>query len=357
MKQIIQILFFCSLGQYIIAQNQPGLHVDENQTVLFGADTTSVGFKTMWIPSKAAFRSGKMTSAWNYSAIGNLSAAFGSDTQAQGNYSFATGLGTTANSFAEFSIGRYSLGGGSITSWNNNASDVVFEIGNGVSPGSQSNLLTVQKNGNMKIGDMTDATEIISEKLIVDGGIVLGDAVDNTPAAGTIRWNAANDEFEGWDGNEWVKFGRNKQKVRYYNAADLVFEEGNGEFEFKFFAPEEGAFIDGGNASRQVFFPLSLEAGTIIDSIKVKVYDNDPTRNLLVRLRYETMTNLGTSGTVISSGASTTHQVLNFSTSSLNNVTDGARYIYISPIISPAATNWGTGDLKFTVMKVYYREP
>jgi len=139
MKQLILLFLFCDICQTVIAQNQPALHVDENPTVLFGRDTTSVGLKTMWLPIIGAFRSGNMTTAWNYSAIGNLSAVFGSDTQAFGNYSFAAGLGTTANSLSEFSMEQYSLTGGGVNAWVIGV-DPVFEIGNGATSRSRYNI-------------------------------------------------------------------------------------------------------------------------------------------------------------------------------------------------------------------------
>lgn len=187
---------------------QIGLHVAPNHTVVFGQDTTSFDVKLMWIPSKGAFRSGIMKSAWNYTNLGNASTAFGSDTQASGNYSLATGLGTEANSFAETSIGRYALFGGSATIWDDTGADVVFEIGNGPSPSVRSNMLTIQKSGNIRIGDMTNGAEVIEEKLVVDGGIVISDALDLTPAEGTIRWNSDNQDFEGWNGSEWLSLTR-----------------------------------------------------------------------------------------------------------------------------------------------------
>jgi len=203
MKQLIFTILSFFLCQFTFAQNQTGLHVEHNYSVLFGQDLTSDGLKTLWLPSKGAFRSGNMTPAWDYSAIGNVSSAFGSYTQASGNYSFATGLGTTANSFAEFSIGQYSLTGGGVNAWVA-GTDPVFEIGNGLSSSAKSNMLTVQKSGNVKIGNMTDASEVIQEKLVVDGGIVVGENIDQSPSEGTIIWTGS--DFKGWDGKKWVSF-------------------------------------------------------------------------------------------------------------------------------------------------------
>ncbi len=222
MKYLFILLVSLLFLSVIHAQNQPGLHVEKNHTVLFGQDTISTGPKLMWQPSKGAFRVGNMTSAWNYNVLGNLSAAFGADTQAGGNYSIATGLGTWANSFTEFSIGRYSLGGGATTIWQESGADVVFEIGNGTGPSSaaRSNMLTVQKNGNVKIGEMTDATEVIEEKLELDGGIVLSDAIDSTPKEGTIQYNTTTMDYEAWDSqnNEWKSLTSGPTNIGNYGT-------------------------------------------------------------------------------------------------------------------------------------------
>lgn len=200
MKRIIQISLFLLISHILVGQQQPSLHVAENGTVLFGQDTTTMdGIKFLWQPSKASLRAGRMTPAWGYNFIGNFSVGFGSDTEAIGNFSMATGLGTRSHSFAEVSLGRYSLRGGSVTVWSLN--DPIFEIGNGATSGSESNMLTVQKNGNMKIGTMTDATEIIRERLVLDGAIVVGNSFAATPQNGTIRYNGS--DLQGLVGGSW----------------------------------------------------------------------------------------------------------------------------------------------------------
>jgi uncharacterized protein (TIGR02145 family) len=40
------------------------------------------------------------------------------------------------------------------------------------------------------------------EKLTVEGAVILGNAEDASPAAGTIRWTGT--DFEGWTGSRWV---------------------------------------------------------------------------------------------------------------------------------------------------------
>ncbi len=242
MKPIALFLLFFSCTLILFGQSQPGLHVDENHMVLFGQDSTSNGLKLMWQPTKGSLRVGNMTSAWSYNNIGNVSTAFGSGTQASGNYSLAAGLGTEANSYAEVSIGRYALFGGAKTVWDDTGADVVFEIGNGPGPSHRRNMLTVQKSGNVKIGDMTNGAEVIEEKLVVDGGIVLSDAIDDTPKEGTIRWNKDKEDFEGWNGDEWLSLTKSKNKWGGISASNE-----DGKFENDVTWENLGSSIDVSN--------------------------------------------------------------------------------------------------------------
>jgi len=188
MKQFSLIIIFSCFGLVLLGQAQPGLHVDEEHTVLFGKDTTSAGIKFLWYPSKAALRAGKtnglnnMTS-WDQSIVGPFTAAFGVDTEARGNYSFAAGLATFANSYAESSFGRYSLGGGDVTAWN--PIDPLFEVGNGIGNNARANALTIYKNGNAEF----------------QRSIKLGDHTGTVLSNGTIRYNGS--DFQGRIGGVW----------------------------------------------------------------------------------------------------------------------------------------------------------
>ncbi len=57
--------------------------------------------------------------------------------------------------------------------------------------------LTVAAAGNVGIGTTTP-----QQQLDVNGGIKIGDA-NSSPMAGTIRFNPANNDFEGFDGTRW----------------------------------------------------------------------------------------------------------------------------------------------------------
>lgn len=192
MKKIFLVLITLAGSNILFSQSDLGLQIDGNQIVLFGNDTIVNEPILLWHPTKGALRSGLMENAWNYPNIGNLSTAFGSDTQASGNYSLASGLGNYANSFVESSLGQYSLGGGNKTVWV--SSDPVFEIGNGFSGSNRSNLFTIQKNGNVFIGNLLDPNLTIGERLVVDGGVTVGNTSVSNPLNGTIRYNGTDVE-------------------------------------------------------------------------------------------------------------------------------------------------------------------
>ena len=40
-------------------------------------------------------------------------------------------------------------------------------------------------------------------ELGIEGGIEIGDVVTPIPDSGTIRFNPATNDFEGWDGTQW----------------------------------------------------------------------------------------------------------------------------------------------------------
>ncbi len=179
------MIAFLGYTYSLVGQDQPGLHVAENHTVLFGKDTTTNGIKLLWYPSRAAFRAGKTnTTEWIQENVGFSSGAFGVDTEARGNYSFATGRSTWANSFAESSFGQYSLGGGDLTVWT--LTDPLFEVGNGLNSSNRANAFTIYKNGNAEF----------------QRSIRLGDqAVNSSVSNGTIRYNGS--DIQGRVGGSW----------------------------------------------------------------------------------------------------------------------------------------------------------
>lgn len=178
----------------------------KNGIVLFngivdnGAPINGPGTRMMWVPSKAAFRAGVVTGiTWDYSNIGAASAAFGYNTQANGDYSSAFGYGSIAQSYNSFVIGQYNVVSGTPGSWV--ATEPLFVIGNGVyNDGNyggpktltpinvvgivRHNALTVLKNGNVGIGPATPIN-----KFDVQGGVAIGNSyagIKVAPANGAI---------------------------------------------------------------------------------------------------------------------------------------------------------------------------
>src|SRR5699024_952759 len=79
-------------------------------------------------------------------ASGANAVAFGSSTSASGDGSFAMGNHTSSATFLGMVTGRYNaITTGNANSWD--ASDPLFQIGNGTSSLDRANALTVLKNG------------------------------------------------------------------------------------------------------------------------------------------------------------------------------------------------------------------
>ncbi|MEZ6069477.1 MAG: tail fiber domain-containing protein [Pirellulales bacterium] len=168
-----------SIGSYSVALGNDTLASGEqsaawgNNTAASGASATAFGggsgasgnYSTAFGLSTAASGGGATAFGDGSGASGNYSTAFGSQTTAGGSYSTAWGVYTHAGSYAETSLGRYSDDtAGTTGSWV--ATEVLFEIGNGIHPFARANALTLLKNGNLAIGNMSPDV-----RLDVDGDI------------------------------------------------------------------------------------------------------------------------------------------------------------------------------------------
>jgi Head domain of trimeric autotransporter adhesin/Chaperone of endosialidase len=75
-----------------------------------GVPVEGAGSRVMWYGGKAAFRAGNVVSFgsayWDLASLGFGSAAFGQNTQASGNYSFAANLTTTASGDESVALGN-----------------------------------------------------------------------------------------------------------------------------------------------------------------------------------------------------------------------------------------------------------
>ncbi|WP_158561163.1 tail fiber domain-containing protein [Emticicia sp. C21] len=198
-------IYNANTGNVGIGTTTPKAHLNVGlgKTVLFGADTMGLGSKFMWIPVKAALRSGMISSQnmqWDFNKIGHSSVAFGINTLASGVASIALGggaeatgsytvaLGTQSKATGPFSTalgyqtiadGQYSTAMGYRTIANGNystasgyethtnsqyataigynnfdAADALFMVGDGFTIGNGHNALLVLKNGNVSIGGL-----------------------------------------------------------------------------------------------------------------------------------------------------------------------------------------------------------
>jgi hypothetical protein len=113
-------------------------------TTALGSESTAIGSSTI--------ASGILSTAMGSGTIasGYYSTAMGRFTSASGDLSTAMGSSTTAPSFSETVIGSYNTMYSPLSAVGWNPNDRLFVIGNGNS--TQSNALTVLKNGNIGIG-------------------------------------------------------------------------------------------------------------------------------------------------------------------------------------------------------------
>ena len=116
-----------------------------------------------YVRSKYAFRSGRVkeSSAWNLANIGEGSFAFGFNTKASGEFSAAWGANTIAPSAYETALGYNNLdySPANPTGWNEN--DRLFVIGNGDSPLTRHNALTILKNGKIGLNNVTSPSYLL----------------------------------------------------------------------------------------------------------------------------------------------------------------------------------------------------
>lgn len=202
-----------------------------NGSVLFDGTTgttpvAGAGARMMWIPAKKAFRVGEVFGTqWDDAVIGNWSFAgginnvalangstvFGINSAAYGDYSFIAGSGATTDGISSLALGtgtKAKYWSGTVVGHYNDSTvgsqtccsdplNRVFQIGIGTNNATRSNAMTVLENGKVGIGTTTP-----TELLDINGAIKVADATA-TPAKGTIRFNPANNDFEGFDGTIW----------------------------------------------------------------------------------------------------------------------------------------------------------
>lgn len=184
-----RLLLLCTLTTLQLSAQNVGigtatpvalLHV-ANNSVLFTAPASlpvlpalppvsGPGNRTFWYADKAAFRTGGAAGTqWNIDNIGNYSFASGFGNQASaissfamGNFSTASGEFSTAIGNSVFSKVKSGVAFGSYNDFTDNPNpsaesptDRIFQIGNGTDFSDRRNALTILRNGNIGVGNLT----------------------------------------------------------------------------------------------------------------------------------------------------------------------------------------------------------
>lgn len=166
----------------------------------------------------------------------NAYAAFiagGSFGIASGRHTFlGGGRGLRVSSLGESALGLYNTTPPSANASAFDSTDRLFSIGNGTDDTARSNALTLLKNGKMGLG-----TDEPAERLEVNGAIKIADACAPTPEAGTIRWNPAKQDFEGFDGSDWKSLTRNQEKswglpINKHGETGKIFDSNQNNLEY-----------------------------------------------------------------------------------------------------------------------------
>jgi hypothetical protein len=214
-----------SFGEYSFAAGAYCLAGGGLAATAFGYGCTSTG-----LSSHAAGHSCDATGWYsiaigdNSAAIASRSVAIGSNCTAKGDNSVSIGNYTNAKSYAELTLGRYNdtIPGSSQTTWV--PTDPLLTLGNGTSAANLSNAVTILKNGNMGIGNSSNA-KVPNARLVVDGYTRLGTTPENAPA---IKMKKLTGTGPVTDGTKAIVHGLNAAKIL---SVSVLMEYGLGPAE------------------------------------------------------------------------------------------------------------------------------
>ena len=138
-----------------------------------GAGTEASGGGSVAMGSNTLASGNLSTALGSYSeASGLISTAMGTGTEASGNYSTTMGYYTKAPSSSEMAFGRYNTDYTVISSDSDEfwyGPDRLFTVGNGSNNNNKSNALTIYKNGNVALGNITPSSNTTENVLDVGG--------------------------------------------------------------------------------------------------------------------------------------------------------------------------------------------
>ncbi len=153
-----------------------------------GANNTAVGHQSMFYNSTASFNT----------AIGKMAllhATTGADNTAAGAYALSTNTTGALNTAIGYSA---DVSSANLTNTTAVGAHALAGASNSLILGSIAGVNGATNSVNVGIG-----TSIPNAKLDVAGAIKIGNTAAVTPAAGTIRWNDATEDFEGYTGTQW----------------------------------------------------------------------------------------------------------------------------------------------------------
>ncbi|MCB9336650.1 MAG: hypothetical protein H6577_00820 [Lewinellaceae bacterium] len=75
---------------------------------------------------------------------------------------------------------------------------------------------------NNNVGNVGIGTSTPSEKLEINGAIKIDDTSNATPAAGTIRWNPATEDFEGYTGTQWKSL--TSPETKFWGNPNIIYK-------------------------------------------------------------------------------------------------------------------------------------
>jgi hypothetical protein len=156
-------------------------------------------------------------------------------------------LNTGVSNNISFGGSNYTTGFISTIGTSNSAARMAFYTGYSFTGGASSmqERLTISNTGNVGIAN-TNPTQ----KLEVNGKIKIADDA-NTAVAGNVRWNSVRNDFEGYDGSEWLSLTKSKNEG--WGGNDDLYE--NEKFE---------SGLTGNNLKRQFGHSIAVNGNSAL---------------------------------------------------------------------------------------------
>jgi len=176
-----------AMGNYAVAIGSS--YASGNNAVAIGSASASADY-TFSTGRQAQASANYAVAFGQYAhAEGEWSLASGYYPNAKGRYSTAIGTYVTARSANEFVIGQYNVTytPSSATTWV--GTDKLFVVANGTTSAARSDALTVLKNGNLGIGNITPTQMLdVNGSVRIRGGLPAAGKILQSDASGNASW-------------------------------------------------------------------------------------------------------------------------------------------------------------------------